>query len=237
MERRSFLNFALFAPAAVSDAAELLNVIPVDDQPAINAAKQAVLSDPLVRMQHNYVDIRDHALYDVLRVPKGEAVPEYFPFFSSPIGYNTPGTWRFKSYADTNSQRANSLPPPSRMIVERIVFLFSPVMAESDRQKLTSDFYWEFKLFDRVVARAPLAACPLIGEVAELFLPAPAIARTSPRRAAVQLPAPYSIHLRKPVVLESLQHFSFDLYGQAFTSAGDINLFVLLDGVCAFGIS
>lgn len=236
MDRRSFLNFALFAPAlaASADGVELLNIIPADDQAAIDAAKKAVLDDPMVRVRHDYMDVRDHALYDVLRVPAGAGVPEWFPYFASPVGFNLPGSWDFKTYADTNTMRGNSLPPPNRFIVERIVFLFSPVMDESDRQKLTAGFWWELMLSDKVVARAPLAACPLVGEVGGLVWPASAT--IAPRRNTVQLPAPYSIHLRKPVILESLQHFAMNLRGPEFTAAGDINLFAMLDGVMAFSV-
>jgi hypothetical protein len=65
------------------------------------------------------------------------------------------------------------------------------------------------------------------------MMPAP---RRTLMRNEIQLPENYSIHLRKPIVLESLAHYSFDLYGKPFRAEHDINLFAMLDGLGSFSI-
>jgi hypothetical protein len=244
--RRFFLKSFSLGAAALATADGLiakaggdLNVKPVRDA-EIDAARARLKNhfaiEPAIS---SYVEVRDHALYDVLRVPAGLQVPKYFPFVSAPVGYNQPGTWSFKTFADTNVVRANQLPPPCEMYVERILFLLSDRMHPDDRDQLAMSYWWEFMLADKVVARAPLARCPVTGDLASIIDFKREGEFNNPvarRRADVVIDSPYCMHLTRPIHIACMQQFAFNLYGREFATRGDVEMFALLDGVGVFGI-
>lgn len=188
----------------------------------------------------NYaVDIRDHGLYDCLRIPAGTEVRDYLPMFCNPIGYNRPGSWEFKTYADTNVYRANSLCPPEIQRVERIAFLINPAAHPDDINQLCSSYYWEFTLGQKIMARAPIARKPVFGDIADLFYNRRPESQGDPaggKRKELKLPKEMAIHLKNPVTIESLMHYSFDLHGKPFVTRNQLELYVVLDGTGVFAI-
>lgn len=235
--RRDFLRAIVMAPAGATAAAAVVKdrggELNLSDEPAKVGAPYTG------RYGHdacNYaVDIRDHGLYDCIRIPAGIQVRDWLPLFSNPIGHNRPGSWEFKTLADTNLYRGNSLAPPQSQRVERIAFLINPAADPDDINQLCSTYYWEFMLGQKVMARAPIARKPVFGEVADLFF----ISRDTSRpggRTTVTLPKEMAIHLKNPVTIESMMHYSFDLYGKPFVTRKQLELYVVLDGTGVFGV-
>lgn len=246
MERRHFLQFfALSGPAVVAADSVHRAGGEVNIADAVQAARAFI--EPLNR----YVDRQAHGLYDLLQIPKGETVPKVWSFFSVPVGAPRPGVCQHcgmghlsrydcKTILDTNNLRANSFPPPESGDIDRICFLFSPAMDERDRNLLATRFYFEFQVGSRVVARAPLARARAVGDIRHLVSLPPADALPSSvygrRIAASPLDAPFSLGLIKPVHIAPLQHFAFELHGEAFEAHDTIELYAFLDGTHDFAV-
>lgn len=184
-----------------------------------------------------YVEVRDHSLYDVMRVPAGIEVPDRFPFLSSPVGHNLPGSWSFKSFVDTNLVRANQLPPPNEFYIQRILFLLSDAMDKADRDQLAMSYYFEVQLMDKIVARAPLARCPVTGTIESLvdFRREDGFTPRAFRRNVV-IDSPYCLHLERPIHIPSMCHFAFNLYGRPFEARSNVEMYAVLDGIGIFAV-
>jgi hypothetical protein len=257
MERRHFLKlFSAAAPVSTAAALEFEHnrksaLLPGSKNianPAEAARMRALMQDfvsypdPAIR---GLVDRRAHADYDLMLIPAGETVPEWWPFFSEPLGAARRGrcNWcghdgsvplfRSKTMLDTNMHLANSFPPPQARYHERVLFIFSPEMDEADRNDLATRFSWEYRMADRVMASAPLILNRVMGDIGDL------VSLVTGKRKPVPIEAPYCAEFRKPVYIPSLAHFSLDLRateGSGFVARKQIALYAFLDGVGDFGI-
>ena len=234
MERRRILQLAAGLPAlAAVDAAggeQGLVAEPADsDLQRLRDASpfhQAALPGVL--------DVRDHVLYDRVRVPAGEWMPKWHPMFSSPVGYNRPGSWDFKTLLDTNMHTAGHLNPPMEFSIERIVFLFNPGMAEADRNALCSNFYFEFQLDQKILVRGPLVRGAAEG-VPRTYLDN--FGRTAvPKRTGKRLGEELAVVLRKPIHLPSLAYWALNLHGEPFQAAADMEFYAMFDGLGVFAV-
>jgi hypothetical protein len=232
MDRRNFLQFLTFTPPTAALANKLvaerggevgLGTSPLPEIDAISGIRPGI------------VDRRDDALYDVLRITAGTRVPERWPFFSAPVGYNRPGSFDFKLYSDTNMRQGNQLECPRGHVVHRILFLFSPAMVEADRNALAVNYFWELQVLQKVMARAPIARCATVGEPRVLFNDW-AKNRCYPQRNGRPVADQFCMHLKKPLYLPPLVYFSLVFNGQPFVATGDMEFFVLLDGVGDFPV-
>jgi hypothetical protein len=243
--RRFFMKSFSIGAAALATADGLvakaggdLNVAPVRNA-EIDAARARLKDHFTVEPAlSSYVEVRDHVLYDSLRVPSGVEVPPLHHFLSQPVGWYARGSWDQKSFADTNMVLGNQLPPPQEFYVERILFLLSDMMVPQDRDRLAMSYFFELMLMDKVVARAPLARCPVTGELAsivEFKNEGGSVMRRGVRRN-VTIDSPYCLHLTRPIHFPSLCQFGFTLAGRPFKPVGNIEMFAMLDGVGVFAV-
>lgn len=194
-----------------------------------------------------YVNRLSHADYDLLNVPAGQRIPERAYMFSQPIGSLLPGVCAdcgshrfassdYKTLLCTNMYRANQFPPPESRAVERLIFLFSPLMLKEDRDQLISKSYWEFRLGDKIVGRAPMAWSPVEGELTDLFEFDGKMPKRIGRNEQKLSPGQY-VHLAKPLYIAPIQQFSLELATpEPFIAKGDINMYCLLDGTGDFAV-
>ena len=255
-DRRALLRIIAVGPAVMGAAAEVLkaeNVLPTPTNEDLVKAREAVEKQTgLIRSYDpRHIDVRTAALWDRARVPAGGApvpdavfgertFPKYLPLFVDAIGTHPPGSWNFKTYADTNMQRGNSLPPPTGHIIERIMFLFLPGCAESDVAALMSRAYFELCLADRIVARCPLARCSAMGElesVVDIERDTNGHPRSARRALDAAVRAPFCLHLEKPIELLSMAHISMTLYTpEVFVNENRLDFYAFLDGTGIFGV-
>jgi len=244
MERRTLLKLFLPAGAAVIAAENALAEPSKDDLDRIERTiKDSGFAGYTVP---DCLNVLSHADYDLMHIPAGHETPERWHFFVEGIGAAIRGVCpncgddRFheltgKNLLMTNMYRGNQYPPPESRVIERIVFLFSPLMNKEDRDKLISRSFWEFQVADKNVGRAPLAWTPTEGELSDLF----EFDGQFPKRIGRNtntLSSRECVHLAKPVRIESMQYFSFTLHIQPFKPVADMDLYVLLDGRGAFGV-
>lgn len=175
---------------------------------------------------HQY-QVRSHGIYDSVKFPAGCDVPEWLPLYSNPIGYNRAGTWEHKTEADTNIQTAGMLPPPTKQLVERIIFLISPGADQEDLEQFCTTYFWQFQLCQKIYARGPVAQAPVFGTIADLF---------EDRKRKGGIVPEVCVHLEVPVEIPSLMFYSFELRGTSFRTRKPLALFTVLDGLGAFGI-
>jgi len=223
------------------------NAIAEPSQADIDRVNKTVAESPWAgKLSPNYLNVISHADYDLLHVPAGHTVPERAYMFSQPIGSLLPGscpncgsdrmvTRAYKTLLDTNMYRGNQFPAPEARAIQRIVFLFSPTMDEVDRNRMISKSVWEFRLSDKVVGRAPLAWSPIEGQLVDLIEFDGDMPKRIGRNDRKLSPGQY-VHLQRPVEIMSQQHFSVEITTEPFTARGDIDMYVLLDGLGAFGV-
>lgn len=257
-DRRTFLKLSLpSAAAAAALTAAPENVFEAASADDVERARATEANRGIIRAElPGYLERRADALYDRVRVPAGgvrrrcysdgrlldpdeiPAFPVHLPLFVDAIGQHPPGSWGFKSILETNMVRGNCLPPTESHLVERILFLFLPSNDQDDIAELVSKYWFEFRLDDKIVARATLALCPVVGEFEDLISVNDRSAR--PFRRAVSLP--YCFQVRKPIYIAPLQHFSFGLYTNGtddavpFVPRRDMDFYVFLDGTREFSV-
>jgi hypothetical protein len=230
MDRRNFIRFLTFTPpASAAIANELVAKRGGEIGIAFDPASLERVIDPC---SNEIVDRRDNALYDVMRIPAGTLVPERWPFFQSPVGYNLPGTFSFKGWADTNMEGPGYLHPPQDHITKRILFLMSLGMSETDRNSLAMQYAWEFRILQKVIARAPLGRCVSIGHPKEMF----ENWGEFPRRNRAVVADQFCVNFKNSRYLPPLCNFSVEFRGKPFVASLDIELYVLLDGISNFPV-
>jgi len=232
VERRNFLKLLTFVPPAATIATAAVRNEGGEVGIVSEGRKPQEMPETPPVYQGSHMQQRDHALYDVLRVPAGVKVPKYWPFFTNPIGWNRPGSFDFKTYADTNMDTGSHLPPPRAQLVQRILFLWPPTNSDRDRDALAGGYYFEFQLGPKVYARAPLVKCPVLGHPKDLF--SDFGTKRTPRRNSIALPV--SLNLAKPVFIESLMYFAMNLHGEPFVPEADLELWAFLDGIGHFEV-
>lgn len=243
MNRRELLT-SFAAAGGLSVIAE--NVLAEPTEQDLKSTRETIQASGFAGMSApGYLDVRSHADYDLMHIPAGREVPERWYFFIDPIGAPVKGECPHcngsayelsaKSPLMTNMYRACSFPPPESRVIERLVFLFSPLMDVEDRNNFVSRSYWEFRLADKVVGRAPLAWTPTEGELTDLFEFDGQFPKRIGRNDHVLSPRE-CVHLAKPVMIHSLQHFMLTIETKPFIAKKDIDLYALLDGQGAFGV-
>jgi hypothetical protein len=249
LERRHFLKlFPAAAPLSTAAALELKhNRAPAMCRNIANPAEAERMRAKMKDFVSSYdcagMERRAHADYDLMLIPAGEMVPDFWSFFSEPIGSALRGVcpacgmrsihqFVCKPMNYTNMYRANSFSPPETRHHERVLFIFSPDMDEADRNDLASGFFWEYRLADRVMARAPLLLARVMGDIADL------VSLSTGQRKPVPIEAPYCAEFRKPVYIQPPEHFSLILRSDLATQSGNgvfvarktIALYAFLDG-------
>lgn len=244
MNRRESLK-TIAGVSALTLLAE--NAVAMPSQAQLAKTDQTIKDSPWAgKMNPAYLNVISHADYDRMHVSAGCMVPERTHMFSQPIGSLLPGqcpecgsahmqTEMYKSILHTNMYRGNQLPPPESRAVQRIVFLFSPLMLKNDRDRLVTKSFWEFRLTDKIVGRAPLAWSPVEGELTDLFEFDGKVPKRTGRNERSLSPGQY-VHLERPVEILPMQQFSFELQTEPFVAEGDIDMYVLLDGLGAFAV-
>jgi hypothetical protein len=164
-------------------------------------------------MDPAWLEIRDHMLYDRIVFPAGTPIPNYLPFYVEPIGCCKPGTFHFKTYLDTNNMRGCQLPPPMVMLVKQVVVFCNPDAAPADLARFFKGFYFEFRLDDKVYARAPLLRRPVLGSLDQMVSieDVPRHNRTS--RRPVSLARDIVTELEEAIFIAPMQQFTFTLHG------------------------
>jgi hypothetical protein len=255
VERRQFLKMlpAAGATPAVLAAASLTNApgqITEAEVERIRAEHdKAPIKTPYVP---NMIDRHAHALYDVLRVGAGVRLPKMYHFFSDAIGQPrfdkygrlTDGVclqcgggispcaeaWHCTTKSDTNMHKANELPAPQALLLERILFILGPDTDPIDAEKLSTGYYFDFRVADKSFSSAPLVRCAVSGEFA-------ALVDEKGSRNLVKIGRELSVHLKEPMFIPPQCRFTLNIYGpEPFVARKDINLFALLDGVGDFPV-
>jgi hypothetical protein len=200
-DRRSFLKLFSGATAVVAGVATV-GVLPL--QAARSRRRPTFPGVAGARPGSVFFDVRDHLLYDRIRFPQGMVLPDSWQFFCQPIGYCQPGTFNQRTFADTNLYRANALPPPSSMLVERILLMFDPGSSDEDVAAAVKRFYFEFRLSDKVIARGPVALSASVGSTDWLTTGRGA------RRPVSLVESECCIHIT-PAYIHALEQFSFEV--------------------------
>lgn len=99
------------------------------------------------------VDRGPWILWDRITVAANTAVPTSNQFFSAPIG----GT---KTKTDTNLVQGNRLPPPQSFAVHMIGFIIGSNVLQADLVNLLRNYYFEFKIDQKIFAEGPLHLFP-----------------------------------------------------------------------------
>jgi hypothetical protein len=182
------------------------------------------------------VHVRDHMVYDRVRFPKGMELPAYWPFFCHPIGHCEPGTFRVRTFADTNLERGNQFPPPSSMLVERLLLTFEPGADQEDIKTVVERYFFEFRVSNKVMARGSVSLSASVGSLDSLV--EPDLKHRGKRLPVSLVESECCVHLT-PVYIHALEQFSFDLHATEappYVLRKDLALSACLDGQYAFGI-
>lgn len=99
------------------------------------------------------VDRGPWLFWDRQTTAAGAATAAVYNFFSVAIG----GT---KTKSDTNLLQANRLPPPQAFSVQSIGFVFAATMLLADLAAFIKNYYFEFKIGQKVFAEGPLHLFP-----------------------------------------------------------------------------
>ncbi len=109
------------------------------------------------------IDRGPWVFYDRQTTAAGSATSGTYYFFTTPIG----GT---KTKSDTNLVQANRLPPPQAFSLSSIGFVFATNMLHSDTRQFILDYFFEFKIGQKIFAEGCLDLFPggigLMGTVA-----------------------------------------------------------------------
>lgn len=232
MNRRNLLKSLVAGPAAVA-VAKAGGEISVTDasQKALEEFRKN--SKTLGAPMPNYLDERTHALYDCIHVDRGEMMPEKWPLFCDPIGSVKPGSFDFKTYLHTNMVRGGCLPAPQEMLVNRFLFLLSPGMAERDIVRLSTSSFWEFQLVQKIIARSPLLRAADESKPEEWL---DNFGRYTVATRSSRIGEEIGVALVKPIHILPEMYFGMGLYSEPFKTEGDVDIYVLADGVGRFPV-
>lgn len=193
------------------------------------------------------MDVRDYMYYDRLRVPPGMGVPAVWSLFQTPFGQGDPITGTFKTLLDTNMWVAGRLPPPTVFSMQRLFFLFDPLMDSADRDRLASNYVYELQLADKISHRGPLLRFPTVATIGEFYDVDAAGLAGEPSdqrfcRRALKIEPPFCVSFELPHVVENDMSFELRLIGESFEASAScdggagISLWACLDGLGAFAV-
>ncbi len=99
------------------------------------------------------IDRGPWVFYDRQTTSAGSTTSGTYFYFTTPIG----GT---KTKSDTNLVQANRLPPPQAFSVSSIGFVFATNMLHSDIRQMILNYFFEFKIGQKVFAEGSLDLFP-----------------------------------------------------------------------------
>jgi len=117
----------------------------------------------------NMVDRRKDALYDRVRLKKGQETQQSFTLFEIPLGQPDQFDGHMKTLVDTNMRSAGMLCRPYDMILMRFLFMFQPSVPEETRNAFIAGYQWTFQILEKYVDRQPLVLASVVGKPEDII--------------------------------------------------------------------
>ena len=195
-------------------------------------------------MLGSIMDRRRDTLYDRVRLPGGTVLPSTIVCFQVPVGRaDLFDPLHVRTYVDTNMHSAGQLNAPHDMIVRRVLHLFQPSCSEVTRNAFLAAYQWDFRLMEKAVNREPALVSAAVGTpdmVIENFGKGSWLNDKGNRAddSASKMESLGRGVAWDLVDLEDyrkyippLMYFAVELRGQPFQLPGDLDFYVMLDGL------
>jgi len=195
-------------------------------------------------MVSNLADRRHDTLYDRVRLKAGTITPHLITCFQVPVAQFDPfDSKHIRTYVDTNMLQSGMLPPPHDMLVRRVIHLFQPSCSETARNSFLASYQWDLRVMEKVFSREPALVSAAVGTpdmVIENFGKGSWLNDKGDRAddSASKMES-----LGRGVAwdlldvedyrkyLPPMMYFAVELRGQPFELPGDLDFYVMLDGL------
>ena len=136
-----------------------------------------------------------------------------------------------KTFSDTNmlGPGRNGFQPPYDLILQRYLFLFPPSCCDGDRDEFIRAYNWEFWILCKLRHRLPVGLCAASGKPQDLV---EKFGSEDPVSNIQKLGTSVCFELGAyALYLPPLVGFAFNIDGQPFIPARNLDFFIFLDGL------
>ena len=189
-------------------------------------------------------DRRRDSLYDRVHLKAGTMLPHVITCFQVPVGrYDDFDRSHIRTYVDTNMHQSGMLPAPHDMLVRRVLHLFQPSCSEAARNAFLAAYQWDFRIMERSFNRGPALVSAAVGTpdmVIENFGKGSWLNDKGDRAddSASKMESLGRGIAWDLVDVEDyrkyippLVYFAVELRGEPFELPGDLDFYVMLDGL------